>query len=476
MPKEIGSNVTKEQMKEMLSTGNFSAWIHGKDGRQVSSIFDGLDSKDIDELYEENKTAIAAIHKGFAIASEEKIMRALENMANLGYEQGLQNACVAAEDADPILLQAIASIITEGNPRTEDGDNGGLFMQQGVSGTSKPQNQVAKAIIKLAFGTKEQSAAKKEDNPEGKNIEKVKAKALEKIKQAMDGRKKNRNRKNSFKRPRLTINGLEEKWRNPIGDIQSWAGWNDQLEELNTPDAMFGEDWAVAAGEFSWVLPAVVKAYDIIRNGKKNLSQASTNINGGDEGAEFPLATKDLARAYLVQDFGVSSIESTVCSVSDGIIIKLPAGTQVYSPCKGKKTALAYDESIGNYTNISDESCNYIYTIAGLQNMQGGAGMIRKSGLIGTSTEKLIIKVYDENGRSYISPKGVWSRICFNASKEKSIGQQIADINAQMTSVTDDDIGGVKRGATLSNTSSSTSAGAESTKASKMLNKALKKS
>ena len=349
-------NISKEELKKMLKEGRFDKFS----GRNVSAILDMFDAKDIEEIYEENKTAIKAIHQGFDMVNDDKIKDALENMKDLGYEQGLQNACSNAENADPILMQALATMISGGNPRSTDDVSSGLYMQPDVTVHSKPQNQVAKAIVKLALGTKHiteeaPSEKAKKNNPMVEKLEAMRAKRgltpeqLKKMKVQI--RKK--------KRPHLDPEDLQGKWSNPIGDIQSWMGWNKDLDDLNTDDAMFSEEWAVAAGEKNmFFFPAIVKAYNTIKRCKSGVSQASTNINGGFEGAEFPIATWDLAKSYLIQDYGVQSIESTVCSVSNGIVIKVPDNIEIHLPCDGKPTALAHDDSMGNYTTVRDDRLN----------------------------------------------------------------------------------------------------------------------
>ena len=427
--KEADSGISKEEMRDRAKRGDFS-WLKG--GKCSNNITDIFGTDDIEEIYEANKKAIQAIHKGFDMVSEEKVKEALQNMKDLGYEQGLQNACVMAEDADPILLQAIATICSEGNSRAGEGEFGGLFMQGGISNREKPQNQVAKALIKLGLGTKT-SSSEDHDGPTKSQDQSKTAEVSDKkaISRSMRGRY------SKLSNPRLKLEGKTEKWKNPIGEIQSWTGWNEKLAALNKDDAMFGEAWAEAAGDFDWVMPAVAKVYDLICKCKSNTSQATTNINGGDTGAVFPLATKDLTKAYFVQDFGLSSIDAAVTTVSDSIVIKVPEGTPFHCPCNGKVTDAGYLEPYEGYVLIYDDTCHYVYGIGGMEspNISKGA-TAKQDSILGTSKGKLIIRIYDENGKSYISPKGIWSRIDFNTSTTKSIGQQIADTNAKQTVVT----------------------------------------
>lgn len=325
-----------------------------------------------DDVYEKNKHAIEAVANGFAGAESCDLDKAIDNMKNNGYEQAIQNACKEG-NADPVLVFAIAVMKTCGDIGAEHG----MFNQEGVDNTMSPGDQTKKMVE--------------------------------------------------------AINGSDKKkGSNPIGLIQSLYGWNDDLGKLNSENTEFTEEWAVAAGEQNApMFPEFIKLYDEISKKNTGLSQASTKINGGTDGAEFPLSTDDLAVAYLIQDYGVSCIAENVASVSNGIIIQLPQNTSIHAPCNGTFSEMAYNEQIGNFTKLTDPSCALTFTYGGLDYMDKTG--VKKGEVFAHSTERLVIRIEDKHGPT--DPKATWQKLCNKVSTEKSIGKLIEEENVKQASV-----------------------------------------
>lgn len=383
---QSGPGQTGEDQNPSLKSGEAGDWVskhlqkmnelleikkkHDEKAKDSNTGSCGSDDS-ADSEYEKNQHAIEAVENGFAAAGTCDVDKAVDNMKNMGYEQGLQNACTEAK-ADPILVFTLATMKTGGDSSAEKG----LFGMDGVDNTMSISDQAKKQIEALDAGGK-------------------------------------------------------KKGSNPIGMIQSLYGWNDDLEKLNSDSTEFTEEWVVAAGDQALMFPEFVKLYDAIKSKNTGLSQASTEMNGGTNGADFPLATADLTNAYLVQDYGVASIAENVATVSNGVIIKLPANTDIHAPCDGTFSEMAYDEQIGNFTKLSDSSCGLTFTYGGLDYMDKTS--VKKGEVFGHSTERLVLRVEDQHG--YTDPKGTWNKISNKLSNEKSIGKLIEEENQKTTSM-----------------------------------------
>lgn len=289
---------------------------------------------------------------------------ALEAMKNNGYEQALQNACSAA-GMDPVLAFSIAAVETGGDPSR------GLFGK-------------------------------------GDNLN--------------DGLKSGMEAMKSAK--------AHESGGNPIGFVQAFKGWNDSLEKLNSGSRTFDIEWTDACGDGNAksYFPAVAQAYATIKAANTGLSQLRTDINGGTQGAEFPIATADLPKSYLVQDYGVSEKDGGVAAVSNCLVIKVPDGTSLHLPCDGSPSAMQYDDAIGNYVTLTDGSIGEMYIFGGLNYASGGS---KKGDTFAYTTDKLILQMKNKDG--YHDPKNIWQKLCNKASTEKSIGQFIEEENQHMS-------------------------------------------
>lgn len=321
-----------------------------------------------DAEWEKNQNAIAGVKEGFGKMPDDKAKATIENMKQYGYEQAMQNACSASK-ADPALILSIVAVVSGGDPKS------GVLSQDGSSSSDDLQKQFDEGVKKIYSDTKGSTS-------------------------------------------------------NPIGMVQAClGGWHDALESL-LATGKYNEEWAVGCTEADrWIFPAVTKAYSIVKGACEGNSQASSNINGGNNGAGFPLSTKDLASAYVVQDYGMSSTGNATATVSNGVIIKLPANTELHAPCDGSFSAMAYeDDRLGNHTEITDNSCELTYIFGGLNYMKDIPGDgFQKDNVFGYSTERLVIQVKDKHG--YVDPSGVWPKLSDKLSKDKSIGEQIAAEN-----------------------------------------------
>ena len=216
---------------------------------------------------------------------------------------------------------------------------------------------------------------------------------------------------------------------NPIGLVQAFKGWNENLDKVNNANATFSIEWADACGDGNAkaYFPAVTQAYIDIKAANTGLSQMSTSISGGEKGATFPIASGDLTKAYFVQDYGASEQEAGVIAVSDCIVIKLPAGTTLYLPCDGSVSSMQSDDKIGNFVSVTDNSVGITYTFGGLSSASGGS---KQNTAFAKSGEKLIIRTQDKNG--VIDPKSIWQKLCNKVSTDKSLGEFIEEENKKM--------------------------------------------
>lgn len=323
--------------------------------------------------YEANIHAIMGVYNGFQKADQDNVDKALDTMKNNGFEQEIQNSCTDKK-ADPITMFTLATIASCGDPGAGTNEKGGLYMREGITPWQTPHEQTDK-MIDIVNGT-------------GKG-----------------------------------------KGNNPMGYAQALVGWNDALEKLNAEDAIYSEQWAVAAGDQAAFFPEFIKVYDMIRQKSKGSSQTSTNINGGIDGAHFPVYTKDLYNTYFIQDYGANCLADNVVAISNGIMLKMPAGTELHAPCDGEFTGLQDDEQMGKYTTIFDKTCNITFTFGGLSSLD--ATSVKQGDVFAKSNETLMVKTQGEHG--YIDPKGTWTKLCNKVSLDESLGTLIEKENRKQT-------------------------------------------
>lgn len=304
------------------------------------------------------------INEGFA-RGKSGASDALNQLKNNGYEQALQNAC-SKENIDTMLAFSLAAVETGGDPGRGVFGKGGDNVKEGIEAGVKAVKEAA----------------------------------------------------------------AHQKGTNPIGLAQAFNGWNDGLDKINKDDTQFTIEWTDACGDGNAkaYFPAVAQAYMDIKAANVGFSQASTDINGGSKGACFPIATADLAKAYLVQDYGASEQDGGVVAVSNCIVIKLPEKTPLHLPCDGTPSEMSYDETIGNYVSVNDSSVGTEYILGGLSYASGGSKL---GDTFGYSSDKLIIQVKTKSG--FIDPKSVWQKLCGKKSDKESIGDLIEQENEKVS-------------------------------------------
>ena len=219
------------------------------------------------------------------------------------------------------------------------------------------------------------------------------------------------------------------KGGNPLGPIQAWKAWGDNLDKLNVEKRMFDVKWVEATekdNSDSSFFPAIITAYIGVDKANTGLSQLKDNTTNID----FPLATDKLNETFFVQDFGVTNVDTAVAAVSNAIIFKLPAGSELHAPEKCTSTKMMYDDKIGNYIELTGTDTKDIYTFGGLNSVTdiNEGDEIPQNQVVAVSGEKLILQV-KSNG-SYVDPKTTWPKINgLKVSKSDSVGNQISNIN-----------------------------------------------
>lgn len=358
--KKDTTDKTKKDDKTKTS-GRIKNWMVSKDNNSSGS------SSETDHAAEWQKVK-DAINKGFQSMPQNIIDDAVANLKNYGYEQELQNQCAAAK-IDPVMMMAIATVVSTGDPSSGDG----------------------------LFGTG------------------VKDDIKEQIKEGLEKYK-----------------GFVDKYNkggNPLGPIQAWKAWGDNLDKLNIEKRMFDVKWVEATekdNSDSSFFPAIITAYIGVDKANTGLSQLKDNATNID----FPLATDKLNETFFVQDFGVTNVDTAVAAVSNAIIFKLPAGSELHAPEKCTSTKMMYDDKIGNYIELTGTDTKDVYTFGGLNSVNDikEGDEVPQNQVVAVSGEKLILQV-KSNG-SYVDPKTTWPKINgLKVSESDSIGNQISNIN-----------------------------------------------
>lgn len=352
--------------------------LNGESGYTDSNNNSSGDSSDDKKDVTTWASVKTAIQNGFNLG-EANANAALDNLNTYGYEQAMQNQCSTAK-IDPLMMMALSAVESKGNPKADDGSNGGLFMTAGTKGTSEIKDQISAGI-----------------------------KAYQE---------------------RATKYG---KGSNAIGPAQGYDKWFTSLDSVNKDDSKFDRDWVGAMSkdgaseENLRYFPAVVKAYMVIQDANTGLSPLS-NDNGGAS-YSFPLVTSKLAETYYIQRFGMSNENGGVISVSNAMVFKLPAGSEIHAPFDASSYDHGYDEKIGNFISMKDgNGATLIY--GGLNSfcVENAEG-IKNNTVIAVSSEKFSIQYLDSKG-NYDDPVKLFPLAsAISISDEKTVGAQIEESN-----------------------------------------------